>query len=117
MCSANFGIDGATYFGYIWGITQDEYYAMVHEEAETSVKYNYILDEVAKAEGFTVSEEEYKAKFEETFYNYYGFAAEEDVYAEISKEEARKIIEAYVLHDKAEAVIMDNAIVNNKPEE
>ena len=117
MCMSNYNISGAAYFGYIWGITEDEYYNMVHEEAEMSIKYNYVLDEIAKAEGYTVSEEEYKAKFEQTFYEDYGFTSEEEVYSQISKEQAREVIEGYVLHDKAEALIMDTAVVNNRPEE
>ena len=116
MCMQQFGVDGATYFGYIWGLSSDDYYAMVQEEAETAIKYNYVLDEIAKAENFTVSDEEYKKMFEETFYDNYGFTSEEEVYSQITKEQAEEAIRGYVLHDKAEALIMDNAIINNKPE-
>ena len=117
MAIQSFGVDGATYFGYIWGITETEYYAMLHNEVEMSVKYNYVLDEIVKTENLTLTEEEYKAAFDKTFFEEYGFTSEEEIYEQISKEDARKTIEGYVLHDKAEAIIFDSAVVNNKPEE
>ena len=117
MALQSFGVDGATYFGYIWGITESEYYAMLHNEVEMSVKYNYILDEIVKAENLTFTEEEYKETFEETFFENYGFTTEEEIYEQISKEEAHEVIEGYILHDKAEAIILESAVINNKPEE
>ena len=117
MAMQSFGVDGATYFGYIWGITQEEYYAMLHNEVEMSVKYNYVLDEIVKTENLTFTEEEYKETFEETFFENYGFTSEEEIYGRISEKEAREIIEGYILHDKAEALIMESAVVHNRPEE
>ena len=116
LCMQNFGVNGATYFGYIWGITEAEYLAMVEEESTTSVKYNALLDEIAKKENLTVSDEEFEAMFQETFMDTYGFTSKEEVYAQIGEDLANETIRGYVLHDKAEAIIMDSAIINNKPE-
>ena len=112
ICSMQFGVDGATYFGYLWGLTEAEYLAMVNEESTTSVKYNAILDEIAKKENLTVSEEEFEEMFQQTFIDYYGFETKEDVYAELGEEETNSTINGYVLHDKAEAIIFDSAIIN-----
>ena len=113
----SFGVDGATYFGIIWGITKDEYLAMVNEESTMSVKYNAILDEVAKQENLTVTPEEYDSMFEETFINTFGFTSKEEVLSQLSQEQLDKTVNGYVLHDKAEQIIMDSAVINNKPEE
>ena len=117
MAMQSFGVDGFTYFGYVYGFTETEYYTMLHNEAEMSVKYNYVLDEIVKTENLTFTEEEYKEAFNKTFFENYGFTSEDEIYERISKEEAREIIEEYILHDKAEAIIFDSAIVNNRPEE
>ncbi len=117
MCMQSFGVDGATYFGIIWGITKDEYLAMVNEESTMSVKYNAILDEVAKQENLTVTPEEYDSMFEETFINTYGFTSKEEVLSQLSQEQLDETVNGYVLHDKAEQIIMDSAVINNKPEE
>lgn len=116
LCMSSFGVSGAVYFGYIWGITEAEYLAMVEEESTTSVKYNAVLDEIAKKENLTVSDEEFEAMFQETFMDTYGFASKEEVYSQVGEEMANDTIRGYVLHDKAEAIIMDTAIINNKPE-
>ena len=117
MCMQSFGVDGATYFGYIWGITREEYLAMVYEESAMSVKYNLILDEIAKKENLTVSQEEYDAMFQETFIDTYGFASREEVLTQLSEEQVDETVNGYVLHDKAEAIIYDTAIINNKPDD
>ena len=117
MCMQSFGVDGATYFGIIWGITKDEYLAMVNEESTMSVKYNAILDEVAKQENLTVTPEEYDSMFEETFINTFGFTSKEEVLSQLSQEQLDETVNGYVLHDKAEQIIMDSAVINNKPEE
>jgi len=107
-----YGIDGATYFGYMLGITTEEYYSMVHEQSEMAVKYNHVLEAIAEKEGFTVSDEEYTAMFEETFYQNYGLTSEEEVYEHIPEDEVKEIINNYVLLDKAEKLVMETAIIN-----
>jgi FKBP-type peptidyl-prolyl cis-trans isomerase (trigger factor) len=82
-----------------------------------SVKYNAILDEIAKQENLTVSPEEYDQMFQETFIDTYGFASKEEVLSQISEKQLDETVNGYVLHDKAEKIIMDSAVINNKPEE
>ena len=117
MCMQSFGVDGATYFGYIWGISREEYLAMVYEESSMSVKYNLILDEIAKKENLTVSQEEYDAMFQETFINTYGFASREEVLTQLSEQQVDETINGYVLHEKAETIIYNSAVINNKPDD
>ena len=116
ICQQQFGVSGAVYFGYLWGITEQEYQAMVEEESTMSVKYNAVLDEIAKAENLTVSDQEFEDMFQSIFIDQYGFTSKEEVFAQLGEEETNETIRGYVLHDKAEAIIMDSAIINNKPE-
>ena len=53
-----YGIDGLTYFQYTYGFTEEEYKLFIHEQAEFQVKYVHILDEIVKAEGLSLTEEE-----------------------------------------------------------
>lgn len=117
ICQQQFGVSGAVYFGYLWGITEQEYNAMVEEESTMSVKYNAVLDEIAKVENLTVSDEEFENMFQSIFIDQYGFASKEEVFSQFGEEQANETIKGYVLHDKAEAIIMDSAVINNKPEE
>ena len=111
-----YGVSGAVYFGYIWGVTEDEYLAIVEEETTLSVKYNALLDEIAKVENLTCSDEEFDQMFQETFIDNYGFTSKEEVYQQVGEDLTNETVRGYVLHDKAESIIMDSAIINNKPE-
>ncbi|MBP5533826.1 MAG: trigger factor [Lachnospiraceae bacterium] len=53
-----YGIDGLTYFQYTYGFTEEEYKLFIHEQSEFQVKYVHILDEIVKAEGLSLTEEE-----------------------------------------------------------
>ena len=81
-----YGIDGATYFQYYYGFTEEEYKLFIHEQADFQVKYVHILDEIIKAEGLTLSEEEKTGDETE---------------------------ELELLRGKAENIIFDSAIINN----
>ena len=116
MYQSMYGVSGAVYFGYIWGVTEDEYLAIVEEETTLSVKYNALLDEIAKVENLTCNDEEFDKMFQETFIDNYGFASKEEVYQQVGEELTNETVRGYVLHDKAESIIMDSAIINNKPE-
>ena len=82
----SYGIDGATYFMYYYGFTEEEYKMFINEQAEFQVKYIHILDEIIKAENLTLTEEEKTG--DET----------EDLEA---------------LRAKAENIIFDSAIIND----
>ncbi|MBO4558478.1 MAG: hypothetical protein J5712_00205, partial [Lachnospiraceae bacterium] len=63
-------------------------------------------------EGFEVTEEDYEKKFEEYFFDYYGFESKEEVLEAITQEEIDDIVHKSVLQEKAESVIMDSAVIN-----
>ena len=80
-----YGIDGATYFQSVYGFTNEEYKLFIHEQSEFQVKYVHILDEIVKAEGLTLTEEE-------------------------KSEDENENLEA--IRQKAENIIFDNATIN-----
>ena len=86
LLTQSYGIDGATYFMYYYGFTEEEYKMFINEQAEFQVKYIHILDEIIKAENLTLTEEEKTG--DET----------EDLEA---------------LRHKAENIIFDSAIIND----
>ena len=113
--AAQYGMDsGASLYQYAYGVTSEEFYAMAHEEAEMSIKYTHVLDEIAKAEGFTVSEEELENAFQEYYIDYLGFTSREEANEYYSDEEINLALETYVLQGKAENAIFDTAIKNTK---
>ena len=80
-----YGIDGLIYFQYAYGFTEEEYKLFIHEQSEFQVKYVHILDEIVKAEGLTLTEEE-------------------------KSEDENENLEA--IRQKAENIIFDNATIN-----
>lgn len=110
------GMDGATLFLYMYGMSNEQYMAMMSEQATYTTKLSHILDEVAIAENIQIDDEKFRDKFAEIFYDTYGFETEEDVYTQISKEEAEKFVNDSILQDEAEEIILGSAVINGKPE-
>lgn len=112
MYLSYYGMDAATLFGMYYGWSAEEYDQFMQDQYTFTIKYSRTLDKIAEAEGFEVSEEEYEKKFEEYFFDYYGFETKEEVLEAITQEEIDEIVRNAVLQGKAESVIMDNAIIN-----
>ena len=52
---------------------------------ETRWKCAFLFKEIAKAEGYSPSEEERAARFHQLFYDMYGFESEEEIYKTFTK--------------------------------
>ncbi len=114
MYQSYYGADAATIFGYYYGWSAEEYDEYMVEQYTFQVKYSYVLKKIAETENFDVTEDEFEERFQEYFFDYYGFESKEEVYAEISPEEVDELIKASILQDKAEKLMLDSAVVNNK---
>lgn len=112
MANAYYGVDGVTLFTEMYGITADEYYQMLNEQAEYSIKYQHVLDEIAVAENIEVTDEEYQERFEYIFYEYYGYGSEDEVRAALSQEQIDEMVIGDLKREKAEQIILDNAVIN-----
>ncbi len=77
----NFGVDALTYSS----LTQEEYDGMLHKISESEVKAPYVYQEIARAEGYSPTDQERTDKFNELFYDMYGFENEEEIYKTFTK--------------------------------
>ena len=112
MYQSYYGMDAATLFGMYYGWSAEEYDQFMQDQYTFSIKYSRALDEISKIEGFDVTEEEYEERFEELFFDYYGFTSKEEVLEAVTQEELDDMVRNAVLQEKAEQLIMDSAIVN-----
>ena len=86
--------------------TYEEYLLQLKEEAEQSVKEFMLLQEIAKVEGLTVSDEQYAKKAEE-----YRASVSAESVEELEAKLGRDYIQYCVLTDQALQVIRDNAVI------
>ena len=98
-------MDAATYYFYYYGVEKDDYYADIRSQAEYSVKYEHVLNEIAKQEGFTVSQDEFDSMLKEIFIDNYGFETADQVYSVVPKENVEKIVNGSVLREKAAELV------------
>ncbi|MBR5967560.1 MAG: trigger factor [Lachnospiraceae bacterium] len=112
MYLSYYGMDAATLFGMYYGWSAEEYDQFMQDQYTFTIKYSRALDKIAEEEGFEVTEEDYEKKFEEYFFDYYGFESKEEVLEAITQEEIDDIVHKSVLQEKAESVIMDSAVIN-----
>lgn len=98
-------MDAATYYFYYYGVEKEDYYADIRSQAEYSVKYEHVLNEIAKQEGFTVSQDEFDSMLKEIFIDNYGFETADQVYSVVPKENVEKIVNGSVLREKAAELV------------
>ncbi|MCR5830477.1 MAG: FKBP-type peptidyl-prolyl cis-trans isomerase [Lachnospiraceae bacterium] len=77
----NFGVDAMTYSS----MSVDEYNNLLRNISEPEVKYPYVYQEIAKAEGYVPTDKEKADKFNEIFFDMYGFKNEEELYKTFTK--------------------------------
>ncbi len=75
------GVDALTYTG----LSEEDFTNSLRLRAEPEVKYPYVYQAIAKAEGYSPTPEERSQKFDEIFYDMYGFENEEAVYKSFTK--------------------------------
>lgn len=114
MANSYYGISGAELYSAMYGMDEANYRAMIAEQSTQQVKFQHILEQIIAEEGLTCSDEEYNETFEAVFYDQYGFTTPEEVYQNISEEDAKTYITQSVLNEKAQNLIIDSAVYNGK---
>ncbi len=109
-----YGVDAETLFSIFYGWDSEEFHKNIRKDAEYAIKSDYIFNEIAKVEGFEVTDEEYQKELKESILDVYGFESIEDVLEEITQEELDNMITQNIIGGKVNALIHDNAIVNYK---
>ena len=110
----NSGLELEVYIENNYGMTSDEFDAITDEYAKQQVKQHVIARAIAKEEGFSLSETEYKEGVE-YFLALNGYSSDEEFISErgMSIEEyfGKEIIEDSLLLNKAMDFVAENAIV------
>lgn len=111
MASSLYGIDGPTFFKYIYGYDEDAYHALLRSQAEYAIKLDNALKAIAHEENLEVTKEEFDKEFSEYFFDYYGYTSEEEVYESVGKNEAEKLINNNILCTKAEELLYSYSVI------
>lgn len=106
------GVDAKTYYS----MSDEEYDDLMHSVAEFEAKRPYVLSAIAEGEGYVPTEEEKAAKFEEIFYDVYGFASEEEVYKSFTKELCDISVLNELTAQYGQQWLSDNLKVTGRPE-
>ena len=107
-------MQGMSYPQYMQMMGQNEARMMeqMRPQAIERIKARLVLEAVAKAEGFAVSDEEYAAKLEEVAKNY---RLELDRVKELTGEKEEKDLRDDILMEKAAKFLVDNAKATKAP--
>ncbi len=100
-----FGVDTQTYVG----ATDEDFNVMLREYSEPDIKLPYVLRGIAEAEGYVPTEEEKATRFNEIFYDIYGFESEEKIYENFTKKMTEVTVEQDLLanygYDKIRSIL------------
>lgn len=111
MASSLYGIDGATFFMYIYGYDEEAYHTLLRSQAEYAIKLDNALKAIAREEKLEATPEEFEKEFGEYFYDYYGYTSKEEVYEAVAQEDADKLINDNILCAKAEELLYSYSII------
>lgn len=112
MYSAYYGMDAATVFGIMYGMNAEQFDEYMTEQAETNVKYSYVLSAIAEAEGFEATEEDV-SELTAALMTSYGCKTEADLYKQLEStynSTGKKILRDQVILNKATELLIDSSV-------
>ncbi len=95
-----YGINFADYLKAIYGMTEEEFYEYAQTEAEAYVKDEMVKYAIARAEGITLTEEEYEEGVKEYALEIYEFDSVEEFEQVYEKKNIRQILMYEKVHEK-----------------
>lgn len=107
-----YGVDGATFFNYIYGMTAEQYDEYMEASAKMSIEYSYVISAIADQENITASDEEVEIKAEEMMESY-GVETVEDLYVMLANNFGAAgvdVVRTQTILDKAADVIFSSAV-------
>lgn len=113
----NYYIDADTFYQIEYGMTLEEYQKQLMEDLTLGVKYSYILDEIIAKEGIyekDITENEFEDAFNKVYIESGSYSSKESVYSEKTEAVINKTVNQQALRDKAEKLVLDNAIINGE---
>lgn len=98
--ATNAGVQFSSYVEAVYKMTEDEYYASIKEEAEAYVKDEMVKYAIARAEGITLTDEEYQKGAEEYATDVYSLNSVEELEAIYDKKTIRQTLMFEKVHEK-----------------
>lgn len=98
--ATNAGVQFASYVQAVYKMSEDEFYSTMQEQAEDYVKDEMVKYAIARAEGITLTEEEYREGAEEYAIDVYGLNSVEEFEAIYDKNTIRQTIMYEKVHEK-----------------
>ncbi len=105
--ATNAGLQLSAYVQAVYKMTEDEFYADIQQQAEAYVKDEMVKYAIARAEGITLTDEEYTAGAEEYAIDVYELSSVEEFEAIYDK----KTIRQTLMYEKVHELVVDYADV------
>ena len=115
MYSSTYGVDAATFFQAIYGMSADAFESYMYEQAAMNTKFGYVSSAIVEKENINCTDEEISALAADMLENY-GYNSVDELYAalkEFYKEEGKNVVAEQVKLNKAAQIIYDNAVVKS----
>lgn len=112
MFQSYYQVDAATYFGVMYGMSEDQFKEYMYNQAETNIKYSYMLSAIADKEKFTASDNEI-TELAGSMAVDYGFETADELYAQLKSfygTEGKNIVAEQVRLNKAGDLIVSSAV-------
>ena len=112
MYQSAYGVDAATVFQALYGMSADTFDAYMYEQAAMNTKFGYVSSAIAEQEKITCTDEEITTLAAEMLEDY-GFNSVDELYAQLKtfyKKEGKDVVAEQVKLNKAAQIIYDNAV-------
>ena len=112
MYQSAYGIDAATFFGYIYGMSTEAFDEYMTSQAEMNTKFGYVASAIAEKEKLEATDDEITALAADML-DSYGYESIDELYAQLKsvyKAEGKDVVAAQVKLNKAADIMYDSAV-------
>ena len=112
MYQSTYGVDAATVFSVLYGMSGEEFQNYMYEQAEMNTKFGYVSSAIAEKEEITCTDDEI-ASLAADMLSSYGYSSVDELYAALKtyyNEEGKKVVAEQVKLNKAAKIMYDNAV-------
>ena len=114
MFSQMYGIDAATYYNYVYGMSAEQFDSYMESQAKPETQYYYLLSAVVEAEKITPTDAEIE-EYTNTLLSDYNVSSVEELYYNIQAStgiDGETMVKEQAKLNKANDLIMDSAVEN-----
>ncbi len=114
IVSQVYGVDAATYYNYIYGMSAEQFDAYMESQAKPETQYYYLLSAIVEAEKITLSDAEIE-EYTNTLLGDYNVSSAEELYYNIQTStgvDGKTMVIEQAKLNKANDLIMDSAVEN-----